>query len=185
MPTQAREAPGELAVVRSFVNTLDVEADTDELSDSEALSAWLVAHGLLREGAAARPADVRRAVALREALRELLLSNNDGRPVASEAARALEDAAARARLRLSVDAAGAARLEAAGSGVDAALGRLLIIVYRATETGVWPRLKACRNDTCRWAFFDHSKNRSGHWCSMAVCGSQHKARTYRERKRSG
>ena len=70
-------------------------------------------------------------------------------------------------------------------GVDGALGRLLVIVYRAMETGTWPRLKACRSDTCQWAFYDHSKNRSGHWCSMAVCGSQHKARTYRERQRGG
>lgn len=49
----------------------------------------------------------------------------------------------------------------------------------------WPRLKACREDTCRWAFYDHSKNRSGHWCSMEVCGARHKARQYRARHKAG
>ena len=93
--------------------------------------------------------------------------------------------AARARLRLRVDAGGSARLEAEGDTVDAALGRLLVIVYRAMEDDTWPRLKACREDTCQWAFYDHSKNRSGHWCSMEVCGSRHKARQYRERRKSG
>jgi predicted RNA-binding Zn ribbon-like protein len=184
MPAQSKEAPGELALVRAFVNTLDVETATEELADPQALSAWLLARGLVEKGTAARPADVRRAVALREALRELLLSNNDGRPVPPEAARVLEETSARARPRLRVDSRGAARLEAAGTGVDAALGRLVIIVYQAMETGAWPRLKACRSDTCKWAFYVHSKNRSGHWCSMAACGSQHKARSYRERKRS-
>ncbi len=184
MPTQSKEAPGELALVRAFVNTRDIDLDTEAFSDPVALSAWLAARGLLETSTAARPADVRRAVALREALRELLLGNNDGRKVPPESARVLEEVASRARLRLRVGADGVAHLEAAGSGVDAALGRLLVVVYRAMETGVWPRLKACRNDTCQWAFYDHSKNRSGHWCSMAVCGSQHKARQYRARRKS-
>ena len=183
MATQSKEAPGELDLVRAFVNTLDIDLGTETLADAAALSAWLTAHGLLEKGTAARPADVRRAVALREALRELLLSNNDGRPVPPEAVRALEDAAARAHPRLRVDADGTARLEAEGTSVDAALGRLLVIVYRAMEHDTWLRLKACRNDTCQWAFYDHSKNRSGHWCSMDVCGSRNKARLYRERRK--
>ena len=81
MPTQSKEAPGELAVVRAFVNTLDIDHGMEELSDAAALAAWLSAHGLLEEGAEASAADVRRATWLREALRELLLSNNDGRSV--------------------------------------------------------------------------------------------------------
>ena len=52
----------------------------------------------------------------------------------------------------------------------------------ALVVGAWPRLKACRETTCRWAFYDASKNRSSIWCSMAVCGSRAKARTYRRRK---
>jgi predicted RNA-binding Zn ribbon-like protein len=46
------------------------------------------------------------------------------------------------------------------------------------------RFKACRNDRCRWVFFDASKNRSSTWCSMASCGSRIKARTYRQRRRA-
>jgi predicted RNA-binding Zn ribbon-like protein len=167
------------------VNTLDIDEGREELGDPAALVAWLSAHGLLAEGAAAMAADVRRATRLREAFRELLLSNNDGRPVPARAAGAMDDVAARARLRLRVGADGSARLEAEGKGVDGALGRLLVIVYRSMETDTWTRLKACREDTCKWAFYDHSKNRSGHWCSMEVCGSRHKARQYRERRRSG
>ncbi len=185
MATQSKEVPGDLDVVRAFVNTRDIDHGVEQLATPEQVVAWLADHDLLDKGAAARPGDLRRAALFREALRELLLSNNDGRRVPKDAARTLDDVAARARLRLRVDTGGSARLEAEGDTVDAALGRLLVIVYRAMENDTWPRLKACREDTCQWAFFDHSKNRSGHWCSMEVCGSRHKARQYRERRKSG
>ena len=184
MPTQSREAPGELAIVRGFVNTLDIDLGTDALAAPSALSAWLAEQGLLENGASASTGDLERGVALREALREMLLSHNDGRPLDPAAPAALDEVAARADLRLRVAADGSARLEAEREGVDGALGRLLLIVYRAMEAGQWPRLKACRNDTCRWAFYDHSKNRSGHWCTMSVCGNRRKARSYRERHRT-
>jgi predicted RNA-binding Zn ribbon-like protein len=47
--------------------------------------------------------------------------------------------------------------------------------------GTWKRLKACRNHGCRWAFYDYSKNRSGSWCSMQLCGNRTKTRSYRRR----
>ena len=181
MATMSKEVPGQLAEVREFVNTRDIDHGLEELAGPQELVAWLAAHRLLKPDVTARPGDLRRAVLFREALRELLLSNNDGRPVPRDAARTLDDVAARARLRLRVEEGGSARLEAEGDSVDAALGRLLVGVYRAMENDTWPRLKACRDDTCQWAFYDHSKNRSGHWCSMEACGSKHKARQYRER----
>ncbi len=183
MATQSKEAPGDLAVVRAFVNTREIDEGLDHISGPDDLASWLVQHDLLEEGVTVRPADVRRAARFREALRELLLGNNDGHSMPIDAGRTLNDVAARARLRLRVDADGHARLEAAGKSVDSALGRLLVIVYRAMENDTWPRLKACREDTCQWAFYDNSKNRSGHWCSMEVCGARHKARQYRERRR--
>lgn len=183
MAQQSKDAPGELAQVRAFVNTLDLEHGGDELATPDELSAWLTQRGLLEPGAEVSAADVRRAALFREALRSALLSNNDGRPVPVDAARVMDDVAARARLRLHVGADASARLEAEGRRVDGALGRLLVIVYRAMENDSWKRLKACRADTCQWAFYDHSKNRSGHWCSMEVCGARHKAQQYRERRK--
>ena len=66
--------------------------------------------------------------------------------------------------------------------LDSALGRIVAALHAGIADGTWPRLKACERDTCRWAFYDHSRNRSGHWCSMAVCGSREKnRRAYRRR----
>ncbi len=60
--------------------------------------------------------------------------------------------------------------------------RLLVAAVGAASEGTWRRLKACRNEGCRWAFYDGSKNRSGSWCTMDVCGSRAKMRAYRRRK---
>jgi len=56
-------------------------------------------------------------------------------------------------------------------------------VATAIADGSWARLKVCRSDSCRWAFYDASKNRSGAWCTMAVCGNRNKVRAYQRRRR--
>jgi len=69
-----------------------------------------------------------------------------------------------------------------GSGPGAVLAPIVAIVYEAMVNGTWERLKACPADDCHWAFYDRSKNRSGTWCNMAVCGNRAKVRAYRERR---
>lgn len=172
-------APGELELVRGFVNTLEIEEAADQLASPAALVDWLGSHGLLRGGAATR-ADLANARRLREALRVLLLANN-GVSVRKEAAVTLNRAARRAGLGVRFEPEGTARVEPEARGVDGALGRLLAIVSAAMADGSWERLKACRAEDCRWAFYDHARNRSRHWCSMAVCGNRTKARTFRRR----
>ena len=41
----------------------------------------------------------------------------------------------------------------------------------AVRNRTWERLKACSRDTCRWAFYDGSRNHSARWCSMSGCGN--------------
>jgi predicted RNA-binding Zn ribbon-like protein len=176
-------APGELEVVRQFLNTHDVEDGIDEIASPDALRAWLAAQGL-ESGPGIGGDDVQRAAAMRESLRALTFANN-GEPLAPEAIPTLNSIAAGARLLVRFDDQGHTVLEPAGQGVEAALGELLAIVVRAIAEGTWKRLKACREDTCQWAFYDLSKNRSATWCSMEVCGNRAKARAYRARQRKG
>jgi predicted RNA-binding Zn ribbon-like protein len=182
MTTATRQAPDDLEVVRAFVNTRDVEEDTDALSTPEGLRDWLEDQGLVPDETPVGDGDVGLAQRVREALRDLLLCNNDGCEPERRAIATLNDAAAQAQLSVRFYDDGSAHLEPTVGGVPGALGHLLAIVYGSRREGSWERLKACRSDTCRWAFFDQSKNRSRHWCSMAVCGSQSKARTYRRRQ---
>ncbi|RPI32638.1 MAG: zf-CGNR multi-domain protein [Actinomycetota bacterium] len=176
-------APGDLELVRAFVNTIDLESGVDAVARPDTLAAWLRERDLLDPGASLEAADVARAAEFREALRELLLATNERAPAPLGALAIVNTAGRRGRLAVNLQPDGSSRLDPHGRGVDAALARLLALVHRAHVDGTWLRLKACRNDTCRWAFYDHSKNRSGAWCSMGVCGSRVKARRYRQRRR--
>jgi predicted RNA-binding Zn ribbon-like protein len=173
-------APTELALIEDFVNTVDLEDGEEAFSIPAALSVWLSEHGLAAPGAAFDHEDLARAIAVREALRALLLANNGGE-LDPAAPAALNAAADRARLTVSVDEHGHARVEPRAAGIDRVLGQLLGIVARAQADGTWERMKACPWHTCHVAFYDHSRNRSRTWCSMAVCGNRAKAQTYRRR----
>jgi predicted RNA-binding Zn ribbon-like protein len=181
--SKQQQAPGELEKVRQFVNTIDIEDGDEQLGSPAQLGAWLIEHGLADQKALrVSEADLDNAIRLREALRSILLAHVGTSPVAPQAAMELDVVACRSRLRLRFDRRGGAALEPQARGVDGALGRLLAIVHRSIALGSWERLKACREHTCGWAFYDHTKNHSGAWCSMEVCGNRAKARAYRERR---
>lgn len=176
------DAPGDLELVRAFVNTLDIEAGEDAIDSPQRLEEWLRQAGLLVGPATLDDTSVETAQTLREALRALMLSNH-GYELSSEAVRNLNEIAGRLPLTVRFDDSGA-RLEPAAGGLEGALSRLLALVSAAQASGTWKRLKACANDACRWAYYDHSKNLSRNWCSMAVCGNRMKVRAYQRRKRA-
>jgi predicted RNA-binding Zn ribbon-like protein len=174
-------APGDLELVRDFVNTLDVLPGTDEIEDPPSLASWLVDHRLVPVAPALTDEDLTRTRSLREALRALLLANA-GFPLAPETAGAFDDAAASARLRARVGEAGQLELlPAEADGLEHAIGRLLSIVFAAQENGTWPRLKTCAE--CHWALYDHTRNRSAAWCG-SQCGARVRARRHRRRRRN-
>jgi predicted RNA-binding Zn ribbon-like protein len=177
-----KTAPEPLRLVQRFVNSLDLEDDEDELDSPQALRAWLAERELIETRATVGPADLRRALDVREGLRALLLRNN-GLEFDPDKVERLDRAAARAGVRVSFSAAAEPTLAPAGDGVDGALAELLAIVGTAVADGTWERLKACPREDCEWAFYDRTKNRSGRWCRMDQCGNLAKARAFRERRR--
>ncbi|MFJ1702448.1 CGNR zinc finger domain-containing protein [Kitasatospora sp. NPDC088346] len=180
-----QEAPGPLELVRGFINTHDLEKGTDELSTPARTGAWLADRRLLRPTVPVDEPLRLRAVEIREALRSLAGANS-GSGADPTALRALDELAGAAAVRLrfgpdgSQDVAPGCGTAPAGD-VTGALGLLLAATARAAFDGTWRRLKVCPAPDCRWAFYDHSKNRSGTWCQMAECGNRAKARTFRTR----
>jgi predicted RNA-binding Zn ribbon-like protein len=174
--------------VQDFVNTRNYFRGGDLLGEVEEATARLVERGLMEEGERIGEPERRRLVTLREGLRGLLLANNRGAAgaeIGEETGALLNDLATTARLRVRFGPDGRPKLEPTadeGDPADRIAARLLAEVVRAEAEGKWRRLKACRNEGCRWAFYDASKNRSGAWCDMDVCGARHKMRAYRERK---
>jgi predicted RNA-binding Zn ribbon-like protein len=185
METTAGEetVPRELAAVQALVNTVDLESDEDALDSPAALRDLLVGQGLLTGSEAVGEDDLALALELREALRAMLRVNH-GEPLDPAALEVVNRAAAVLPLQVSFDADGRPLLGAAPAGCRGALAALLAGVALANAQGTWERLKACSADSCQWAFYDRSKNRSGRWCSMRVCGNRTKTRAYRSRRRS-
>lgn len=181
MSTAERPIPKELELIRDFVNTRELDPAQDEISEPRALAVWLSERGLLPEGAKATRAHVERAAGLREALRTLLLAHNEEGIDTTEAAQAIDRAAREAALEVRFNPDCTTELVPAASGAAAAIGQLVAIVADAAGTEEWSRLKACRRETCLWAFYDQARNRSRAWCSMEVCGNREKAQKFRER----
>jgi predicted RNA-binding Zn ribbon-like protein len=177
-----KRAPEPLGVVQRFVNSIDLEEGEEELSSPETLRDWLAQRELMEPDHPVGEGDLRRAVDVREGIRALLLAQN-GEPLDTAAVARLDRAAGRAGVRVRFQPGSAPELSPDATGVDGAIARLLAIVATSVADGTWERLKACPRDTCRWAFYDHSKNRSARWCRMEECGNREKARAYRERHR--
>jgi predicted RNA-binding Zn ribbon-like protein len=179
-PGDRAPAPQPLRLVQAFVNTLDIENGVEELTSAEALDEVLTGIGALplaerplREG------DLRVALETREALRALALGNS-GVPVPQEAHAAIERAARAAHFTVRFDD-GRTRLVPAADGLDGALGRVVAVVHESMVDGTWARLKGCPRDVCHWLFYDRSKNGSGKWCAMSVCGNRTNTKAYRRR----
>ena len=167
--------------VQEFVNTNDIEGARDALETPELLREWLLSRGIRAGQSAVSGEAHRRALAIREGLRALGRANN-GEPLDADAVARLNRAAGGAPLVAALGPDGW-QLQPAGSDLDAFLAEILATVVAAMADDSWSRIKACRNDGCRWLFYDHSRNRSGTWCTMALCGSRMKARAYRARQR--
>jgi predicted RNA-binding Zn ribbon-like protein len=180
--TGPQRAPGELELVRRFVNTRDVEQATDLLESPATADAWLTENELPGAGNLDR-ADLERLSSVREAVRGMLLANNAGEPAPRAAITKLNQQSSEAAIGLRFDTDGS-QLVTTCEGVDSTIARLLAIVHESMADGTWERLKACPADDCLWAFYDRSRNHSRTWCEMEDCGNRAKARTYRERRRS-
>ena len=178
-------APGTLDRVRRFVNTVSFTTapPTDKLATAHSAEQWLRENGLLEGSGALDEAGAERLRAFREAVRLALLAHaGDADPAV--AWERVHDLAENVRLVMRFGGQpGEASLAPGGHGAEETMGRLVAAIYDAFRTGIWPRLKACRMGDCLWAFYDHSKNGSGAWCSMAGCGNRAKAQ--RRRARAG
>ncbi|MFF8640989.1 CGNR zinc finger domain-containing protein [Streptomyces sp. NPDC015345] len=183
----ADTAPGPLRWIEEFINTR--RADGDLIAAPQQLSQWLHDRGLTPARTDVTDAQRARAASVREGLRALIAANNaetvaSPRPDGLDPAAQASLAALTAQIPLTLDVSRQPpRLAPATSDpIDAAMATLLIAVANAVADGTWPRLKACREPSCRWAYYDHSRNRRRTWCSMELCGNRAKARAAYNRK---
>ncbi len=174
-------APGGLGLVQDFLNTVAVGSyGPDLLSDTalaqawadSAVRAWSELRGLDPQPPELNDSDLPKLRALRDTIAKMVAREPpDRRGMGSISA------------SFAVSAAGAVRLEPAGSGwrwlASALWGEILL----SQQKGTWRRIKQCHNHQCGSTFYDRSKNSSGVWCNVKTCGNAANLRASRARRR--
>ena len=170
--------------MQAFMNSrwdFATERHSEILVSARALDDWLRARGLRAGPRRLASADLDRALAVREGLRALAFANNE-HTLDEEAIDAMDQASAGAGTEIRIEPDGPRFVPDTTTGIEGAMGALFAITARAMIDGTWQRLKACPGRHCGWAFYDYSRNQSGRWCAMKVCGDRDKARAYYQRK---
>jgi predicted RNA-binding Zn ribbon-like protein len=168
-------APGQLEQVRAFVNSVDLEADQEQLGTPADLDAWSRKQGL--GPALGSDSELDRVLELREALRTVLRSHHHPAVDTEHALQVINEGLRWGDVAPSLTAE-SLTWTSASEGVPGLVGQLLSAVLSAEAAGHWSRLKACSNDACQWAFYDHSRSRTGRWCSMQICGNRAKQQRF-------
>jgi hypothetical protein len=178
-------APGELELVRRFLNTWRIDDSTRQPADElpwllsdrrvweERFLGWPPGGGDAEEFLARLRDDLRGALGAPEGWTEVLNGWLEGYPLVA---------------RVVGEGRGASvRYEPAPEAGFA--GRVLAAVARSVENGTFFRLKACPD--CRWVFYDKSRSKTRVWCGMyageggRACGTISKVRRYRQRRKAG
>lgn len=171
-------APGGLGLVQDFLNTVEHQPyGPDLLADTalanawaeQAVRTWSALRGVDVQPPSLSDADVPKLHALRATLVKLV------------AGESVPGGAVSASLALSEE--GEVRLEPAGSGwrwlASALWGEILL----SQHNGTWRRVKRCHHHLCVTTFYDRSKNSSGVWCNVKICGNSANLRASRARRR--
>ena len=178
-----RTEPGQaLEGLIGFVNTNEPQAAQDQLRGPEQTRSWLLAEGF--QAGHLSHDDWAAVIAFREGIRAAAAANN-GYGADREAVAALGRAVD--RLGFSVRVGPDTNLEVASTTpAGRALAPLAGALMAAQADGSWTRVKACARDSCRWLFYDTTRNRSRTWCTNSTCGSREKAkRAYRRQLQRG
>jgi predicted RNA-binding Zn ribbon-like protein len=142
------------------------------------LDRWLVSAGLATAPPGAAPADLKMAIALREAV--FVLAGDLTGPALDVAACETLNAIAAGRAAAPVlGEDGRVALRGSPQELLVALARDAVQLFGA-EAG---RIRQCESATCTIFFVDTSRSGRRRWCSMAACGNKAKVTALRERER--
>jgi len=175
-----QDAPGDLEIVRDFVNSWfipnDIRIANDTFADAQGIEHFKRTHF----SQTLSPTDPYEIIQLRDDLRAILGTHDEHGTIDSWLLKHPVIAL------VEQDAGGQSIVRYAAHDAESLCGVLLAIVIGAIAHGEWTRLRPCRD--CQWVFFDHTKNGSKVWCGMnaggpdgRACGTIAKVSRYRAR----
>ncbi|MGC5320321.1 CGNR zinc finger domain-containing protein [Micromonospora arida] len=189
-------APGGLGLVQDLLNTISAGAPRqpdllDDLGSATewarlAVAQWSTATGRPAPAVPLDPAGLGELRTFREELLDGIDSGLRGTPDLGQSAEASDRVPAGFRstgATLRLDRDGFVHLDPAGIGADLLISLILGALFEAQLADVGRRIKTCRNPRCRVAFYDRSRNNSGVWHSVRVCGHPTNLRAHRARQR--
>lgn len=173
-----RPAPGDLESLLALLNTTERIFEyyqkrrgwRDKLANRDALERWLADQGIVPVGTELSREDLRRTVALRDAILQQVGADDVDDRETLEVLREFGDAA---RLRVSFDDEGSSDLVAVEDGLEGALAHWLWLFVSARREGRWYRVKRCEG--CLRIFYDHSPNGITKYC-ITRCGDRVRGR---------
>jgi predicted RNA-binding Zn ribbon-like protein len=151
----------------------------DLLTRPEDLARWFVATGAADHAPAISEAELAAARALREGLREAMLTG-DGPAVARIAEGWLGDAPG--RLCVEEDTLRPRFTPGATTSCCLLVGAVLDALDLVRDSP--GRVRECADAACPVMYLDTSRNRSRRWCSMEGCGARAKSSAYYRRHRA-
>jgi predicted RNA-binding Zn ribbon-like protein len=165
-----------------FVGTLRARRNDEprEMLDGEPmLDAWFVESGLVDSPPGADEADLGDAVALREAIYELVSARRLGE---SLPVRALEIVNRRAGgMPIGVELGDGVRRSGSIAQGLATLARETVEIVGGADAAL---LRECARPECTQVYLDRSRGHRREWCAMKTCGNRVKASNFRARHRA-
>lgn len=165
-----------------FVGTLRARRNTEPLemlATPAGLDAWFHESDLIDAGPASQPADVAKAVALREAIYALVAARLAARGQDPGALTVVNEAARRPSAVPELTPGGR-RVSATPEQALSSIARVAIEILGGTDADL---LKECGRPECTQVYLDRSRGSRREWCAMETCGNKMKAAAYRARKR--
>jgi predicted RNA-binding Zn ribbon-like protein len=166
-----------------FVGTLRARRSAqprEMLGAPASLDTWFRESGLVDAVTPATGADLRAALALREAVHALVAARLSGEPADRAAVALVNEVAATPSVIPRLTPTGR-RVEATPSQALSSVARQAVDILGGPEAGL---LKECGRPECTQVYLDHSRGFRREWCAMRTCGSRMKAAAYRSRKRA-
>jgi hypothetical protein len=172
-------APGGLALVQGLLNTRSTASGAPDLLGDETRAEQWLGDGLREWGELTGSEPIEQPIGAVE-LAEL-------RTLRASVRAYFEGDRAGVRIDQPItvvsNADGTLRTQPSGTGIRWLESAVWGAVLMAQERDTLRRLKLCRNELCGSAFYDRSKNSSGVWHDVHVCGNAANLRASRERKR--
>ena len=135
---------------------------------------------------ASKTAPLAKLQALRSALRKSSQAIFRGKTIPPAELRTLNEAMNLSGKRQVIQRQNGLRIEFMHekSGWDWILAEIARSFVETVAGGESARIKICRNDDCRWVFYDQTKAKTRLWCSSKSCGNRERVRRARARSQA-